>query len=54
MQDELVVADSAGHTMIDVEAVRAADRRRSGEDAPAGKGQATARDHLAPAVPLRN
>jgi hypothetical protein len=26
MHDELVLADSAGHTMIDIEAVRAADR----------------------------
>jgi hypothetical protein len=29
MQDELVLADSAGHTMIDIEAARAADRAMS-------------------------
>ena len=33
MFDELVVADSAGHTMIDIEAARAADRGRQAEPA---------------------
>ena len=34
MHDELVLADSAGHTMIDIEAVRAADRARRAEAEP--------------------
>jgi hypothetical protein len=34
MQDELVLADSAGHTMIDIEAVRTADRAWRHEAAP--------------------
>lgn len=34
MQDEIVVADSAGHTMIDIEAVRAADSLASGDAKP--------------------
>ena len=29
MHDEPVLADSAGHTMIDIEAARAADRARA-------------------------
>ena len=29
MNDELVLADSAGHTMIDIEAAHAADRARA-------------------------
>jgi hypothetical protein len=33
MHDELVLADSAGHTMIDIEAVRTADRARRQEAA---------------------
>ena len=45
MYDELVLADSAGHTMIDIEAVRALDRQRAvpagphdGEDEGAAEG----------------
>jgi hypothetical protein len=34
MHDELVLADSAGHTMIDIEAVRAADRARTAAPEP--------------------
>ena len=35
MRDDLVLADSAGHTMIDIEAVRAADRQARREAEPA-------------------
>jgi hypothetical protein len=34
MRDQLVLADSAGHTMIDIEAARALDQARRAEPEP--------------------
>ena len=45
MRDELVLADSAGHTMIDVEAVRAADRRASARGQLRATGPAAEEEH---------
>ena len=44
MLDELALADSAGHTMIDIEAARAADRAVMAEPEPDGEEQQPAKN----------
>ena len=46
MYDELVLADSAGHTMIDIESARAADRAREAE--PAERQESSAEEQGGP------
>jgi hypothetical protein len=44
MHDEFVLADSAGHTMIDIEAARAADREGAGAAEPREEKQGATDD----------